>query len=224
MDLLEAARERHSVRDYLAKPLGDEIIAELKSYIAGLNAQSGLNMQLAINEPKAFGSLKARLLPHYGSFRNAVNYVAIIGKKNASTLEKCGYYGEQLVLKAQQLGLNTCWIGGSYKKVPSAFDIAEGESILAAILTGYGENCGKPHRSKSVPDVLKAKDDVPDWVIRGAECALLAPTAINQQKFVIEFDGENVAVRAKRGPFSTVDLGIVKYHFELGSGRKLQIG
>ncbi|MBP5754317.1 MAG: nitroreductase, partial [Clostridia bacterium] len=96
MDLLEAARERHSVRDYLAKPLGDEIIAELKSYIAGLNAQSGLNMQLAINEPKAFGSLKARLLPHYGSFRNAVNYVAIIGKKNASTLEKCGYYGEQL--------------------------------------------------------------------------------------------------------------------------------
>ncbi|MBO7549126.1 MAG: nitroreductase, partial [Clostridia bacterium] len=60
MDLLEAARERHSVRDYLAKPLGDEIIAELKSYIAGLNAQSGLNMQLAINEPKAFGSLKAR--------------------------------------------------------------------------------------------------------------------------------------------------------------------
>ncbi len=221
MDLLEAARQRHSVRDYKDIPLGDSVVAELNAYIEELNAQSGLKMQLAVNEPKAFGSVKAHIMPHYGRFRNAVNYVALIGEKNDAVVEKCGYYGEHIVLRAQQMGLNTCWIGGSYKKVPSEFSLGKNDRIIAVILIGYGATPGRAHRSKSVADVLRASCEVTEWVMRGAECALLAPTAINQQRFIIEYDGENVAIRARRGLFSTLDLGIVKYHFEIGSGRKL---
>ena len=52
--------------------------------------------------------------------------------------------------------------------------------------------------------------------------ALLAPTAINQQKFVIKHaDGEKVEFIDKGGPFSKVDIGIVKCHFEIGSGKKI---
>ena len=51
--------------------------------------------------------------------------------------------------------------------------------------------------------------------------ALLAPTAINQQKFAINLGAdEAVEFVDKGGVLSQVDIGIVKYHFEVGSGRK----
>ena len=56
---------------------------------------------------------------------------------------------------------------------------------------------------------------------RGIEFALYAPTAINQQKFIFELIGENtVCAKAKLGSCSKIDLGIVKYHFELGAGKE----
>ena len=52
--------------------------------------------------------------------------------------------------------------------------------------------------------------------------ALLAPTAINQQKFLIKLNAdETVSFVDKGGVFSKVDLGIVKCHFEIGSGKQI---
>lgn len=53
------------------------------------------------------------------------------------------------------------------------------------------------------------------------EMALLAPTAINQQRFEISLQEDGgVIFGDKGGPFSKVDLGIVKYHFEVGAAAK----
>ena len=60
---------------------------------------------------------------------------------------------------------------------------------------------------------------MPDWFEKGVEAALLAPTAMNQQKFVFVRKGNAVSAKAKAGFYSKIDLGIVKYHFELGAGR-----
>ena len=43
----------------------------------------------------------------YTSFSGVKNYIALIGKKSPNLEEACGYYGEKIVLRAQQLGLNT---------------------------------------------------------------------------------------------------------------------
>ena len=64
---------------------------------------------------------------------------------------------------------------------------------------------------------------MPDWFKAGIEAALLAPTAVNQQKFTFTLDGDTPSVGVSaNGPFVRLDLGIVKYHFELGSGRKIR--
>jgi hypothetical protein len=49
-------------------------------------------------------------------FTGVQNYIALIGKKSSSLEEQAGYYGEQLVLTAQQLGLNTCWVAMTVSK------------------------------------------------------------------------------------------------------------
>ena len=215
MDLLKAMRERHSVRSYTDKPITGDVLDSLKRLVERANAQSGLNIQLVTEEPKAFQSFMAR----YGTFKGVKNYIALIGKDDKNLEDKCGYYGEYIVIGAQALGLNTCWVGVSYQKVPEAYTIGEGEKLLMVISIGYGANKGKERRSKSYDDVVKGSANAPEWFKLGVEAALLAPTALNQQKFTLEYVDGKVRAKAKWGPYSKTDLGIVKYHFELASGK-----
>ena len=219
MDLLKAMRERHSVRAYADTPVTGKVLNDLKALIDKANADSGLHIQLVLDEPQAFDCRMA----HYGSFKNVKNYIALIGRDDKELEEKCGYYGERIVIGAQALGLNTCWVALSYKKNPDAYTVAAGEKLLMVIAIGYGENSGGAHRSKSYEKVTKNAADAPAWFKSGVEAALLAPTALNQQKFVFEPVGDRVSAKAKHGPYSKTDLGIVKYHFELGSGKGQEI-
>ncbi len=219
MNLSEAVSARHSVRQYSEKPIPEEIIETLREEIDGVNRESGLHIQLVIDEPKAFDSTMAR----YGKISGVRNYLAVIGKKGKELDELCGYYGEKLVLKAQMLGLNSCWVGLTYKKIPSAFSLAKGEKLIAVIALGYGLNEGKPHKGKNFDDVVDVGEEIPEWFRRGVESALLAPTAVNQQKFCFVLKGDRVEAKAGRGFYSKVDLGIVKYHFEIGANKGREI-
>ncbi|MGN1249383.1 MAG: nitroreductase family protein [Candidatus Spyradocola sp.] len=218
MTELEAMRARHSVRQYQDRPLEAAQATALRQEIEACNALSGLHIQLVTDEPKAFGGLMA----HYGKFSGVRSYIALVGKKGPGLDEACGYWGEKLVLAAQMLGLNTCWVALTYKKVTGAFQVAPGEKLALVIALGHGATQGVPHKSKPAQAVSDLAPDSPDWYRAGVEAALLAPTAMNQQKFTIARGGETATIKAGRGAYAKVDLGIVKYHFELGSGRKVQ--
>ncbi len=214
MDLLEAISARHSVRKYADRKIEGEALSELKKEIDWCNEKSGLHIQLCHNEPNAFSGMAAR----YGRFRNVRNYIALVGKKEAGLEEKCGYYGEKIVLRATELGLNTCWVAGTYRKKKAAATVAEGEKLLIVIAIGYGEDNGAPRKTKSIEQLSRAGGPLPDWFHRGVEAAQLAPTAINQQKFLFELNGDTVKATAGNGFFTKIDLGRAKDHFEIGAG------
>ena len=222
MTIQEAIEARHSVRAYKDQPLSEEIVKVLEDEIVKLNHEGQLHIQLICNEPKAFQGTMAK----YGKFRNANNYLVMAGKKAEDLDERVGYYGEHLVLLAQTLGLNTCWVGLSYSKVPGTYVLYEGEKIACYIAIGYGETQGNGHKIKTVEQVSNASDITPSWFKKGIEAALLAPTAVNQQKFSFEYVGmsnNRHQVRAKKGfsmiGYTQIDLGIAKYHFEIGAGK-----
>lgn len=213
MTLNEAMEARHSVRSYLEKPLSKEAYEELTKEIEDINLSTGLHLQLVTNEPKAFSGALAR----YGSFSGVRNYIALIGPKGKDLAEKCGYYGEKLVLKAQQLGLNTCWVALTFKKIPEAFVIEKGEKLVMVIALGYGKTQGTAHKGKKLGELYKAEGNVPRWFTDGVYAASLAPTAMNQQKFTFLYKDGNVEVKTGFGVHTDTDLGIVKYHFEAGA-------
>ncbi len=217
-DIIAAMENRHAVRAYD----GDRKIEQEKLDIIGeridrINEQSGLHIQLVTDEPKAFDGFMA----HYGKFSGVTNYIALIGKKSDKLNETCGYYGEQLVLLAARLGLDSCWVAMSYAEVKNAYIISKGEKLCCVISLGYGKTHGTPHKSKSIEEVAVIKEDTPEWFINGVKAALLAPTAMNQQKFGFMLDGDKVLAKAGKGILSDMDLGIVKYHFEIGSGKEI---
>lgn len=214
MTLKEAMQARHSVRQYREEVLRKEDAALLREEIEACNAESGLHIQLVCGEPKAFSGLLAR----YGKFSGVTNYIALVGKKGPDLSETCGYFGERIVLRAQQIGLNTCWVAMTYSKVPSAFSAGEGEKLCAVIAVGYGKTQGSGHRVKSVREVTEGEPPFPEWFVSGVEAALLAPTAMNQQKFRFALQGNRVSATAGSGFYTKLDLGIVKYHFAMGAG------
>lgn len=221
MTLQEAITARHSVRKYIDKEIPADIVTALQNKIAEYNKVGNLNIQLVLNETRAFTGMLS-----YGSFSGVRNYFVMVGKKGADLDERVGYYGEQLVLLAQTLGLNTCWVGLSYRKVPEAYNVGKDEKLACMIALGYGETQGVSHKIKTIEQVSNASDLTPAWFKRGVEAALLAPTAVNQQKFSFEYVGmsnNRHLVRAKKGfsmiGYTQMDLGIAKYHFEIGAGK-----
>lgn len=217
MELTEAIRLRHSVRRYTEQSIEPEKVAILQEAIGKYNAESGLNIQLVLEEPKAFSSF----LVTYGAFSGVKNYFVMAAPKGKEWEEKVGYYGEKLVLLSQALGLNTCWVGLTYKKIPDAYHLREGDIIHCEISLGYGANQGVQHPLRTMEKFYEADGEVPDWFKAGLEAALLAPTAVNQQKFkFILRDGNRVEAQALRSMvgYAIIDLGIVKCHFELGAG------
>ena len=223
MTLQEAIEARHSVRAYKEQPLTEDVVKVLEEQIADFNRDGKLHIQLIQNEPKAFQGTMAK----YGKFRNVNNYIVMAGKKSEDLDERVGYYGEHLVLLAQTLGMNTCWVGLSYSKVPGTYVLADGEKIACYIAIGYGKTQGVSHKIKTIEQVSNASDITPAWFKKGVEAALLAPTAVNQQKFSFEYIGmENNRhkVHARKGfsmiGYTQMDLGIAKYHFEIGAGKE----
>ncbi len=213
---IELMKARHSVRRYLDKPIPEALRKALDAYADELNAESGLHMQVIYDEPACFDSARA----HYGKFEGCANYIALVGNKKTGDLEeRCGYYGELLVLRAQSLGLNTCWVYLTHGKSRAVVNRGEREVILISL--GYGKTQGRERKSKTAAEVSNLSADAPEWFRRGVEAALLAPTAVNQQKFRITADGGKVSLDAGRlGPCLKIDLGIVRCHFELGAGKE----
>ena len=218
MDIKEAIKQRHSVRQYKVLPLEDAAKKKLSALVKECNEQSGLNIQLICDDTECFNTF----LAHYGKFKNANNYFAMIGKQSMKNLDELvGYYGQKLVLESQMLGLNTCWVAGTFGRKKCKVNISDDEKLLCVISLGYGENQGTAHKSKPVEKLCDVQEaEKTEWFKNGLEAALLAPTALNQQKFKISLkDGEPV-ITTKGGPMTKIDLGIVKFNFEAASGHK----
>lgn len=218
MTEIEALRDRHSVRKYQDRPLDENAVKALNDKISKLNEKGNLHMQLVINERKAFKGFLS-----YGSFSNVSNYIMVVGKKSDSLEYRAGYYGEKLVLYAQSIGLNTCFVGLTYKKIDGAFKVAGDEKIVLCIAIGYGEADGyRSHKIKRPDQVSNISAQSPEWFKEGVEAALLAPTAINQQKFYFEYVPQDKVKPIKGSSlagYTKIDLGIAMYNFEVGAGR-----
>lgn len=214
MDLMKAMRMRHSVRAYQDRPIEPETVDALNTYIAQLNEESRLNIQLTLNEPTAFTGP----LAHYGSFKNCTNYFTICAANGRD--EEIGYFGEKLVLYAQQLGLNTCWVALTCNKRRVRHTCRRGEKLQIVISVGYGVHHGAPHKNKPLERQCSFEGEtMPEWFAAAMKAVRMAPTAINQQKFHFALlDGDRVKARHLIGPCAKIDLGIAKYHFELGAG------
>lgn len=213
MDFKEAMQKRHMVRKYTDKPLSDEIIAKINERIELNNKTYNLNMKLMINNSKGVSSIMKLIMA-----RGVNNFIILAGDVSGNLDERLGYSGADIMLYAQTLGLNTWWVGGTFNS--SVRRYVDNKKVTGIIAIGYGQTQGVPHKSKNVEDVSKYEGTIiPPWFISGVEGALLAPTALNKQDFMLIGNGNRVKIECSNGIFTGSNVGLIKYHFELGAGK-----
>ena len=211
MTLKEAMKARHMVRKFTDKEIPADIVAKLNERVKQNNEQYGLSIKLMINDGSAVPGVIKLILA-----KGVNNFFIMAGPKGAD--ERLGYCGADLMLYTQTLGLNTWWVGGTYNRKGAA-EKSEGATPVGIIAVGYGQSQGVSHKTKTADAVSSYVGDVPDWFKEGVNAALLAPTALAKQAFIIKGEGSSVRIDCDNGIFSGVDTGLVKYHFELGAGK-----
>lgn len=211
MTTMDIIRARHSVRDYETRPIEGDALERLRSVIDDCARRSGLDIQLVTDNPEAF-----QLVGGIGLVRGAASHIAFVAEGSESD-EEIGYWGQRIVLSAQEMGLNTCWVAMMARKKSKA-KLRPGASVRLGIAVGYGRNQGSSRKTKPVHALSVVEcEEVPPWFSVAMEAAQLAPTAINGQHFLITLrsDGRTVKAEATRNRgWCMVDLGIVKRNFE----------
>ena len=214
MNLKEAMQKRHMVRKYINKPISDELINKINERISMNNKKFNLSMKLMVNNNKGVSSIMKLIMA-----KGVNNFIILAGDNSSNLDERLGYSGADIMLFAQTLGLNTWWVGGTFNRSVSQY--VDNKKVTGIIAIGYGESQGKPHKSKMVEDVSKYNGTViPSWFISGVDGALLAPTALNKQDFMIIGNKNKVKIESDNGIFTGSNVGLIKYHFELGAGKE----
>jgi nitroreductase len=147
MDVLEAIRERYSVRAYEDRPIPDEALQAILE--AARAAPSGNNRQpwkfVVVRDPKA----RARLAEACcGQKFVAQAPVVIVGVGlTPERVMECGVAGDavdvaialdHITLAAVELGLGTCWIGAfDQDAVRQLLGIPPGARVVGILPLGY---------------------------------------------------------------------------------------
>lgn len=225
---IDACNNRVSRRSYIDRKIEDEYINKLINIIGEINNCSELNIQLVEDGKSVLGGFKAS----YGMISGVKSFIALVGNKNIQNYkQKLGYYGEMIVLEATELGLSTCWIGGTYSKseCENYINVKSDEELICIIALGYADKDltikekvvkNLNRKNKKIEDMLVHKtNDVPSWILSGVEYALEAPSAVNKKPVIYEFNDNRVeAIISKPNHgYEDVDLGISMLHFELGA-------
>ena len=208
----QAMSERHTVRRYLDKPLEADVLARVRECLRVANERFGTDVRLVTDDASAFNAALRLVLA-----KGVRNYFVLAGDEDATLHERLGMASAELMLRCQTLGLNTWWVGGTFSRKAVAATVP-GEVMVGIVAVGYGATQGRPHKSKTPAEVSSYEGEAPAWFTAGVEAALLAPTALNRQAFTIRGSDNVVEASYAPGALSGEDLGIVKYHFELGAG------
>ncbi len=226
MTISEAIFVRRSLRRYLPSPISTDQQAQLQKAIDQVNRRSGLHFRLDCDHPDPFASFTST----YGKLKGVRNYLIFSGPESDEHLEeKCGYFGEEIILVATAMGLGTCWVGGTFRKKKALGYLQSGDKLVCVAAIGHtAETMSRgealmhgtlTRRSKTAEKLSFSPADAPDWFSDAMEAVRRAPSAVNRQGvfFTMDDSGTVTGRRTAKGPFSLVDLGIAKYHFEIGA-------
>lgn len=243
MITVETIRERHSVREYDGGPLDQAEFDALGAVVEECARESGLDIQLVGDNPEVFN-----VIARFGLIRGCRTHVAFAvddgnaggatsganaaangateadcvemrGARRTAVDEAIGYWGQKIVLAAQDMGFNTCWCA-LCSRTKSRAVVAPGKKIRLIIAVGHGKTQGFSRKTKSVEALSSVEcAKAPAWFAAAMEAAQLAPTAMNNQNFKIALlsDGKTVRIDAPKSGLNVIDEGIVRCNFEIAA-------
>ncbi len=222
-------KNRISRRSFLKTPI--EEIEKVREIVKEIDGKDDVSFELLEDGGRVFYTLKLV----YGWFKNVTNVVMLrmpVGDPNGK--EKIGYHGQDMILKFTELGLATCWVCVDFDKIKAKYN-TDTHELVAVIIVGNAPDeltaseksiFDLMHQNRAeLSDCLISRKTPPQWVMDGLEVVMYAPSTINKMKPTFYFDDGEVSVSVPNTfSYDFVDLGIFKYHFEVGAGGSFAFG
>ncbi len=241
---------RVSSRSYLTEPIEVEKKIRLTDAFSSLKVSpfgGDMSFHLVENRERENGNHR---LGTYGMIKNPPCFLFGVMKRSRRAFVSYGYLFEQIILKATELGLGTCWLGyfrkGTFQK---KIQVKEDEILPAVSPVGYAssqrgfydlyvQKTVKPRRRNAWKDLFFLEDPAnpltPARVGAYAsplEMVRMAPSAGNLQPWrVIKEKEENrfhfcLDHAASKRSYDKlglpyIDMGIAMCHFELSATEK----
>lgn len=222
---------RHSQRRYSGEVPNDEVTARIERVCNDFRPFPGARAVLVRDSGKDV--FKGAVGELFYKVKETPYYIAFIGDMKAPNVQAItGYLGEGVILEATALGLNTCWVGGFYRREPvkEQVNLKDGERVLGITPIGYSKKetdrvgvSSKQYRRKNLEKLVLSGDvDDKKWVRTALEAVRIAPSAANRQpwRFNISADTITVSSNSKREGIRVsrkLDCGIAMLHLELGA-------
>jgi len=222
-----AIPRRVSRRVYDGRSVAPDLLELLHAHCGRFHPAPGMRVAIAAQAPQ---DIFTGYAGSYGKVRGFVTAAAFIGPDGAEAA--AGYVGEAFVLEAARLGLDTCWVAGSYNRQRTAavFPAAAGEHVYSITPLGYAvakmsvdekamRTLVRSASRKPLSEIAPGASDWPAWARSAAEAARLAPTGGNGQPQRLRMEGDTLVITSADAPYWTapIDFGIVMLHAELGA-------
>jgi len=219
--IVDIIEQRVSVRTYANKPVEEGKVNQLIGFLdSNVKGPFGNKVKFQLMDLTGIDKEEIKALGTYGIIRNAYLYIVGIVKKADKAMEDFGYCMEKNILKATELGLGTCWLGGTFNRsnLAQRIGLSASELLPAIAPVGYpGDK--KSFADKALRLFAKSKHRKPweEIFFNGdmdspltrdnagqyqvpLECVRIAPSASNQQPWRIVRDesGKNFHFYLKR--------------------------
>lgn len=136
----EIIQKRYSCRSYLTRPIAEDLQRTLADFMAAnQTGPFGTSSRFKLVAAQEGDDRALKGLGTYGFIKNPTGFIVGAMGQGEKNLEDFGYLMELSILHATDLGLGTCWLGGSFTKSRFAKKIAtyNGESVPAVTSVGY---------------------------------------------------------------------------------------
>ncbi len=240
MDYGEAIAVRHSSRTFIDRPLTVSEENSLTSWIEkNWDFPFASKVRVQLLSAQGPSDLDFKQFGTYGFIKNCPAFAILAVENGPFALENLGYAGEKLVLGLTQMGLASCWLGGSFKQGKFAQAINCGANELVPAVIAFGHIAPKPSLlDRAIRWSAKAKTrqpldklvhgSIPSWATDGMLAMQAAPSASNKQpwRFIIEIQTihffiaedsryQRILKIANLANLQKVDMGIALSHLVL---------
>ncbi|MFX0060975.1 MAG: nitroreductase family protein [Candidatus Hermodarchaeota archaeon] len=137
--IVEVIQRRVSWRDYIPQPLEDAIKDRIVKFLqTEKKSPLGGELRFELIEMPELDPKEKKQLGTYGFIKGAQYFIVAAMHKSKYDLENLGYLMEEIILFATDLGLGTCWLGGTFKRSAFAAQINVTSDETVPVITPIG--------------------------------------------------------------------------------------
>ena len=239
---IENITKRKSTRTFKPEPINEETKQLIREYIKNLKNPFGVDISYDLLENTKADTTEK--LGTYGVIKNPGNFITAKLVDESYALEALGYEMEKLVLYLTEIGIGSCWLGGTFNRGKFAREVGLKKSEIIPIILPIGHIAEKPALTDKVMRKMSKGDFRKDWnelfykdsfdvplayekaglYGKVLEMVRLAPSASNKQPWRIVKEGGNWHFYEYKTPgyskmfpydIQRIDIGIAFAHFEL---------